>query len=292
LIKRVSKGFELKKNTYFLFFILLSINSWGYSLVERGVAIGYSFASKRKPGIVYHNINSYGSQPRGDNKPSMNTISEIPIFIVRSKQKYLGGQLILHLVPPTLIFDKGSGDPFKRESVNAKWHGGTYNPFGAAGIAWDLPLGWGFSNSVGWFVPWDGSNFAYHGWSFIDAIAFGHFKEREHNLTGILFIGIPGEDSKFHHKGDNNFINFNLTATRTFKEKYEIGGLLYYTSDFGPQVLPVIPKQTQLAVGGLVGYHADNWFVQAWYGHDVSQENYPSFHSIGFIRIGVDLAYF
>jgi hypothetical protein len=282
----------LKKNIYYLFFILLSINSWAYSLVERGVGVDIPLASISKPGIALHNINTYGSQPRGDKKPSINTIAEIPVFVVRSKQKFFGGQLIMHLVTPSLVFDKGSGDPFKSESVNAKWQGGSFNPFGIAGIAWDLPLGWGVSNSVGGFIPWHGSDFSYRGWVFVDAIALGHFKERDHNLTGILFIGVPGEHSKFHHKGDNDFINFNVTATKTFKEKYEIGGLLYYTRDIGAQVLPVIPKQSQLAFGGLVGYHADNWFVQAWYGHDVTQENYRSLHSIGYVRLGLYLVDF
>lgn len=281
----------MKKITY-LFFIILSFNSWGYSLIERGVAVNEPLASIRKPGISFHMINSYGSQPRGLNEPSVNTIAEIPFFVVASKQKLFGGQFIMHLAPPSLVFDKGSGDPFKQESVNTKWEGGSFNPFGIAGLAWDLPLGWGISNSVGGFIPWHGSDFSYRGWVFIDAIALGNFKERDHNLTGILFFGIPGDHSKLHHKGDNDFINLNITATKTFKEKYEIGGLLYYTRDIGSQVLPFIPLQSQLAFGGIVGYHADEWSVQAWYGHDVTQENYRSLHSIGFVRINFDLVDF
>ncbi len=275
----------MKKKLIFLFFMVLSLNSWTYSLVERGVAVGEHLASISKPGIEYKNINFYGSQPGNQKEHSENTIAEIPVFVVRSKKRILGGQFMLHLVPASLVFNKGVGDPFKRESANAKWEGGSFNPFGLAGVAWDLPLGWGISNSVGGFIPWHGSDFSYRGWVFVDALALGHFKERDHNLTGILFIGVPGEHSKFHHKGDNDFINLNVTATKTFREKYEIGGLLYYTRDIGAQVLPVIPKQSQLAFGGIVGYHSDNWYIQAWYGHDVTQENYRSLHSIGFVRL-------
>ena len=276
----------MKKILFFILIELINFNALCYSLVERGASVGIPLGSVQKPDLEYQNVNTYISEPGNLNHHSVNIMSNIPVFTYHSKNRVLGGQVILHLVPPSLVFEKGKGQPFKQlNEFNKKWEGGSFNPFGLAGIAWDLPLGWGFSNSVGGFIPWQGSNYSYHGWVFIDAIGLGHYKPRDHNFTGIVFIGVPGVYTSIHQKADNNFFNFNLTASKTFKEKYEIGGLMYHTRDFGKQAGELFPMQSQLAFGGLIGYYQENWYIQAWYGHDVSQKNYHALCSAGFIRL-------
>ncbi len=281
------------KRSLFIFLLLACFNSFSYSLVERGVAIGQASASKKIPGIQYQNVNSYSSQPGDAQTMSENTMANTSILSFFSKKSILGGQYLLTLVPPSFGFEKGKLNKFdKYDSPNKKWEGGSYNPFGLTGIIWDLPYGWGLSNSAGGFFPWSGSEHSYHGWVFVDALAMGHYKDLDHNFTGLLFIGVPGVDSRFHKKTNNNFLNFNLTASRTFKEKYELGGILYYTKDIGEPAHTLLPIQSQLAFGGLLGFYQKHWYVQAWYGHDVSQTNYTSLHSIGFVRFTIELVKF
>ncbi len=142
----------------------MSFHSFGRSMVERGVAVGVALAAKKPPGIKFQNVDSYASQPGNEKVHSVNTMSNIPIFSYFSKKSILGGQFGLHFVPPPFSFEKGKRDVFNKHDVhNKKWEGGSFNPFGMAGITWDLPYGWGFSNSAGGFIPWHGSKYSYQG---------------------------------------------------------------------------------------------------------------------------------
>ena len=253
-----------------IFFI--SFKTYAYSVVERGVSIGYPFCAKHEPGLEFMSINAYLSHPAGRNgELSKNTYSHIPTFIYNKPGVFLNGQLQVHVAFPSVVFEKGPD--------TQNWHAGVYNPFGIAGVAWDLFQGWSFSNSVGGFTPWQGSPTDYNGWVFVDALGLSHYDENDHDLSATLFLGFPGPDRKVKERLDANFANLNLTATKIVNH-IEFGPIGYFTSDFNYSII-----QKQFALGGLVGFYFKDFYIQAWYSHDTYQKNYQSPHSGGFVRL-------
>jgi hypothetical protein len=252
------------------------------SLVERGISIGYPFGAKHEPGWEYMDINSYISHPAGgEDRLSKNTYSNVSTFIYNKPGEFLKGQLQLHVAVPSVVFEKGP------ETKN--WHGGVYNPFGIIGLAWDLPWGFSFSNALGGFTPWTSAPGGYHAWALVDAFAVSHYDPHDHDFSATLFMGFPGalgflEPNKdTQSRTDPNFINLSLTATKIVNH-VEFGPIGYFTSDYN---FPII--QQQFSIGGLIGYYFEDFYIQAWYGHDTFQRNYQSLHSGGFVRITFEL---
>jgi hypothetical protein len=269
----------LKK--YFLNLLFIP-GCFASSLVERGVSVGYPFGAKHEPGLEYMNINTIISHPSGANGSlSKNTYSNLSTFIYNKPGDFLNGQLQVHVVLPAMVFERGP------ETQN--WHAGIYNPFGLAGIAWDLPYGFSFSNSVGGFAPWNSAPDGYNTWTFIDTFAVSHYDPKDHDLSATLFLGYPGLlgfikpnfDTK--SRTNPNFLNLTLTATKIVNN-IEFGPVGYYTTDLN---FPIIQKQFSL--GALVGFYFDSFYIQAWYGHDTYQRNYQSLHSGGFVRLTYEL---
>lgn len=262
--------------TKFTITLFIALQTHAFSLVERGVSIGYPFGAKNKPGLEYMSINAYLSHPSGVNDTlSKNTYSNISTFIYNKPGEFLNGQLQVHVAFPSVVFEKGP------ETQN--WHAGVYNPFGIVGVAWDLFQGWSFSNSVGGFARWQGAPTAYNGWVFVDTLGLSHYDPYDHDLSATLFLGFPGPDKKIQKRLDANFLNLNLTATK-IKNHIEFGPIGYYTSDFNFQLI-----QKQFAIGGLIGFYFKDFYIQAWYSHDTYQKNYQSLHSGGFIRLAFTL---
>lgn len=252
------------------------------SLVERGLSVGYPFGAKHEPGWEYMNINSYISHPAGgEDILSKNTYSNISTFIYNKPGEFLKGQLQLHIAVPSVVFEKGP------ETKN--WHGGVYSPFGIIGLAWDLPWGFSFSNALGGFAPWTSAPGGYNAWTLVDAFAVSHYDPHDHDFSATLFMGFPAalgflEPNKdTQSRTDPNFINLSLTATKIVNH-VEFGPIGYFTSDYN---FPII--QQQFSIGGLIGYYFEDFYIQAWYGHDTFQRNYQSLHSGGFVRITFEL---
>lgn len=257
--------------TKFIIIFILSLNTYSFSLVERGVSIGYPFGAKHEPGLEYTSVNAYIAHPAGLKTPSRSTYSNISTFIYNKPGKFLNGQLQLHVAFPSIEFERGPD--------TQNWHAGVYNPFGIVGVAWDLIKEWSFSNSVGGFTRWQGSPNSYNGWVFVDAIALSHYDPHDHDLSATLFLGYPGPDYKTKKQLDANFMSLNLTATK-IRNNIEFGPIAYYNSDFNYLII-----QKQFALGGLVGFYFKDFYIQAWYSHDTFQQNYQSLHSGGFVRL-------
>jgi len=255
-----------------LFFSLISHAS---SIVERGVAVGYPFGAKHEDGLEYMNVVSIISHVSRGEQQSQNTVANIPIFIYNKPGDFLGGQFQAHLVLPPPEAERGP--------EGTAWHVGTNNPFGLLGVAWDLPYGMSFSNSLGGFFPWQSKPNALNAWTFVDALALSYYEPLDHNLSATLFLGYPGIDYSTHAKAANDFINLSLTATRTFHH-IEFGPIAYFTHDISG-----LYRQGQFSLGGLIGFYFKDFYIQAWYGHDTYQQNYQSQHSGGFVRFALRL---
>ena len=92
----------------------------------------------------------------------------------------------------------------------------------------------------------------------------------------------------FPNNGCNpNFINVDLTATHKFG-KWEAGWVGFYSSDLSTPV-PGYLKQSQFAMGGLVGYDFGPVILQGYLTSDVYQKNYGGTDVRGWARIIIPL---
>jgi Putative MetA-pathway of phenol degradation len=251
----------------------LALNCHASSVVERGVSVGYPFGAKHENGFEYMNVVSLISHPARGEFQSRNTVADIPVIIYNKPNDFLGGQFQVHAALPPPEAERGP--------EGTSWRVGTNNPLVLLGVAWDLPYGFSFSNSVGGFFPWQSSISAMDAWTFIDAFAVSYYKALDYNFSATLFLGFTGINYKYHQKTDPDFINLSLTATRTF-DNIEFGPIAYFTQDISGEI-----RQAQFSMGGLIGFYFKNFYIQAWYGHDTYQQNYQSLHSGGFVRTTV-----
>jgi hypothetical protein len=84
-----------------------------------------------------------------------------------------------------------------------------------------------------------------------------------------------------------NFVNVDLTATKRFG-KWELGPVGYYSSDLSMPV-PEYRKQSQFAMGGLIGYWFGPVILQAYVTSDVYQKNYGGRDIRAWTRIVIPL---
>ena len=84
-----------------------------------------------------------------------------------------------------------------------------------------------------------------------------------------------------------NFLNVDLTATKKFG-KWEIGPVGYYSTDLNSPLVGY-QKQSQFAVGGLVGYDFGPVILQAYLTTDVYEKNYGGHDTRFWARVIVPL---
>jgi hypothetical protein len=92
----------------------------------------------------------------------------------------------------------------------------------------------------------------------------------------------------FALKGCNpNFLNVDLTATKKFG-KWELGPVGFYSTDLNSP-LEGYQKQSQFALGGLVGYNFGPVIMQAYLTTDVYERNYGGHDTRFWTRVVIPL---
>ncbi len=84
-----------------------------------------------------------------------------------------------------------------------------------------------------------------------------------------------------------SFINLDLTATKRFG-KWELGWVGFYSDDLSAPV-PNYPKQSQFAMGGLVGYHFGPVILQTYLTTDTYEKHYGGVDTRGWARLIIEL---
>ena len=158
-------------------------------------------------------------------------------------------------------------------------------------IAWNLGNGWNASVRAGVWLPSTqvlpmsfGRDYAaFQGGGSISYLANGW------NLTATALYGKgrDGWNSQFARQAD--WVNLDLTATKKFG-KMEIGAIAYGSWDLNGDTANATTvcypcKQSQFAVGGLVGYDFGSFVAQAKLAGDVASENYTGKETRGTLTI-------
>jgi len=152
--------------------------------------------------------------------------------------------------------------------ANSTYLYGFYNPFLAGQLAWDLGNGFGFSYLLGAYIGVN-TDVGFDSSSLNQRFALSYTADGW-NLTANLIWGIQADGNTSTVNPD--FLNLDLTATKTFG-KWEIGPVGFYSTDLNNPV-PFYQKQSQFALGGLVGYNFGPVILQAYLTTDVYEENY------------------
>ena len=178
---------------------------------------------------------------------------------------------------------------------------GLFNSFAAVQLIWDLGDDWGFSYMLGGYTNNLGSSVAVSSGSLNQRFGLS-YTGNGWNLTANVIWGIQFDQvtdkpqispcpvsAAFPHNGCNpNFINVDLTATKRFGT-WELGSVGSYSTDLNAPIA-AYQKQSQFALGGLVGYYFDRVSVQAYVTRNVYADNYGGSNNIsGNLRITIPL---
>jgi hypothetical protein len=172
-----------------------------------------------------------------------------------------------------------------------------YNPALLGQLAWDLGNGFGFSYAFGAYFDID-QRLAWNSNSLNQRFALS-YTSNDWNLTANVIYGIQLDSvtdrpqispcpAPFGFNGCNpDFINVDLTAIRTLG-KWELGPVAFGNADLTAPIASY-QKQSQIAVGGLLGYDFGPLTVEAYATTDVVEHNYGGWATRGWFRISIPL---
>jgi len=157
-----------------------------------------------------------------------------------------------------------------------------YNPVAYVGLAWDLGRGFSFSAFIGGWAPVDNAlaNFGFNSWVLSERANLSYVADGW-KLSANLSFGQPGDTQSktIFGKGQvlPDYFNYDLTATKTIG-KWEIGAVGFGSADTSKAYWNNggTGKQSQFALGGLVGYSFPGITLQTYLTRDVATENYSN----------------
>lgn len=225
------------------------------SVTQPGETVGVAAGAPLPPGFYFVNTADYGCR---NTTPNVCVGVDIPVIAWSTPWTIVGGRLQFLVATP--VVEVGV--------QHTTYFSGVYNPFLAGQLAWDLGNGFGFSYALGAYfgvksdVAFDTSSlnqrfalsYTANGWDLTANVIWGHQFD---SVTSTI---------------NPDFLNVDLTATKTFG-KWEIGPVGYYSTDLSSPVAGYL-RQSQFALGGLVGYNFGPVILQAYLTTDVYEKNY------------------
>jgi len=245
----------------------------GGSVTEPGETLGLPNGAPAPPGIFLANEANYGC--RGTSPQHACALVDVPLIAWSTPWKIFGGRLVFAASPA----------PAASVSIlNTTSSAGVADPFVSGILAWNLGHDWGFSYLLGAYIEYN-SPVTYSSSSLNQRFALTYLGNgwdlTANVIWGVQFDpvstkpeGFPCPVSlAFPANGCNpNFLNVDLTATKRF-DKWELGPVAFYSTDLNTPV-PGYLKQSQFAVGGLIGYWFGPAIMQAYVTTDVYERNY------------------
>jgi hypothetical protein len=207
----------------------------------------------------------------------------IPVVAWSTPVTLLGARLQFLVATPAVLVAV--------ENTTSFW--GMYNPLVSGQLAWDLGNGLGFSYLLGAYLDVH-SDVAWSSTSLNQRFALSYTRDGW-NLTANVIWGIHFDSVTdrpqlspcpfpFALRGCNpDFVNVDLTATKKIG-KWEFGPVAYGSTDLNRPVVGY-QKQSQIAVGGLIGYDFGPLTLQTYVTTEVSENNYGARDTRGWARI-------
>ena len=253
------------------------------SVTQPGETVGVAAGAPLPPGLYYVNTMDFGCRDREPVAPKVCSALTIPVVAWSTPVTLLGARLQFLVATPAVLVAVEHTDSF--------W--GIYNPLVAGQLAWDLGNGWGFSYLFGAYLDVN-TNVAFSTTSINQRFALSYTNDGW-NLTANVIWGIQLDSvtdrpqlspcpSPFGTRGCNpDFVNVDLTATKKLG-KWEIGPVAFGSTDLNRPIVGY-QKQSQFAVGGLIGYDFGPVTLQTYITTDVVENNYGGRDTRGWARL-------
>ena len=188
-------------------------------------------------------------------------------------------------------------------NVPGTYFNGMYNPAVFGQLAWDLGYGWGFSYLLGAYfdysspVAWSDTSLnqrfalSYTGndWNLTANVIWGIHLDSvtDRPQTSACFVGVSVTNPTGLVGCNPNFLNVDLTAGKKFG-KWQVAWVGYYSTDLNEPIVGYA-KQSQFAMGGLLGYDFGPLVLQGYLTTDVWERNYGGHDIRGWARIVLPL---
>lgn len=237
----------------------LSVEARAGSVTQPGETVGLSTGAPLPEGFYFVDTSDWGCR----NTSPENTCLGVSIPVIAWSTPWTLAGARVQLLAAAPVAEVGI--------ANTTYLYGFYNPFFAAQLAWDLGSGLGFSYLIGAYVGVD-TDVGFDSSSLNQRFALSYTGDGW-NLTANVIWGIQASGAT--KTVNPNFLNVDLTATKTFG-KWEIGPVAFYSTDLNTPVFGY-QKQSQFALGGLIGYNFGPVILQGYLTTDVYEENYGGY---------------
>jgi hypothetical protein len=224
------------------------------SVTQPGETVGLAAGTPLPQGVYFVDTTDYGNY----GKESLGVT--IPVVAWSTPLKLLGARVQLY-----------AAFPLAEASVPGAHVQGWYNPWFAGQLAWNLGNGVGVSYLLGTY-PKLTSPVANDATTINQRFAVS-YSGNGLDLTANLIIGNEVNNPAEEAKRVPNYLNLDLTALKEFG-KWSFGPVGYYSTDTSTPYSGYT-KQSQFALGGLVGYNFGPVILQSYLTHAVTQHGYP-----------------
>ena len=188
-------------------------------------------------------------------------------------------------------------------NIPGTYFNGMYNPAVFGQLAWDLGYGWGISYLLGAYfdyhspVAWSDTSLnqrlalSYTGndWGITANVIYGnHMNSVVVDRGQLSGCAVPLSVAPTGVVGCNpNFLNVDLTFGHSFG-KWQVAWVGFGSWDVSEPILGY-QKQSQFAMGGLLGYDFGPVILQGYLTSDVYEKNYGGKDVRGWVRVVLPL---
>lgn len=249
--------------------LALTGTAYAGSVTQPGETVGQALGAPLPEGIYFVNTGSIGN--RAGTEAGVN----IPVLAWSTPLTIAGGRIaVLGAAPELYVGNRGAG------AFNSGW----YNPFLAGMISWNVGNGFGVSYLAGAYIGINGGSFgaAFNQNTFRQDLHLS-YSNSGWTASANLIYGIVGKNQTTNLRNPDYF-NYDLALTKTFG-KWEVGVVGFGSTDINKS----LARQSQFAVGALVGYNFGPVITQAYLTTDVAQKNYGGKETRGWLRVIVPL---
>jgi hypothetical protein len=251
------------------------------SVTQQGETAGLALGVPLSPGFYFVDTSNWGVRNVGGGvKESVG--ATIPVIVWSTPWKVLGARVGFLVTTSALEVGTTSGivrTPIGPVAVPATYNESMYNPFIGGSLAWDLGGGLGISYFLGayigvsdpladkssFFINRGTLSYTANGWNLTASAVVGTALDTVNPVTNPSLNAHP------------DYLNVDLTATKAFG-KWEVGAVGFYSTDLDSvNQVTSYQKQSQFALGGLVGYDWGPLKTQVYLTRDVYEQNYGGY---------------
>jgi hypothetical protein len=241
-----------------------AVSAHAGSVTQPGESVGVGAGTPLAPGWYFIDTTDWGLRDTAATGKVAVGVT-IPVIAWSTPWTFLGARVqFLAAFPAVEVGTTAPG--------NGSFVEGMYNPFFAGQLAWDLGgSGWGFSYALGTYIGVK-TPVGFDSTSINQRFALS-YTGNGWNLTANTIWGIQPDQVTTTINPD--FVNVDLTATKKFGN-WELGAVGFFSSDVSTPFAGY-QRQSQFALGGLVGYNFGSVILQTYLTRDVAESNYGGF---------------